>query len=44
MPPDAEGIQSESRLHSTLDDLLEGTQIVDRDWRYLYLKIGRAHV
>lgn len=28
---------SEQRFRSTLDNLLEGCQIVDRDWRYLYL-------
>jgi PAS domain S-box-containing protein len=30
-PPEAES------LHSTLDNLMEGCQIVDRDWRYVYL-------
>lgn len=29
--------QSEARYRSTLDNLLEGCQIISRDWRYLYV-------
>lgn len=29
--------ESEERLRSTLDSMLEGCQIIDRDWRYVYL-------
>jgi PAS domain S-box-containing protein len=29
--------QSEERFHSTLDNMLEGCQIIGYDWRYLYL-------
>ncbi len=29
--------ESEKRLRSTLDSMLEGCQIIDRDWRYLYV-------
>lgn len=29
--------QSEQRLRSTLDNMLEGVQIVDFDWRYIYV-------
>lgn len=28
---------SEARYHGTLDTMLEGAQIISRDWRYLYL-------
>ncbi|MEA2327958.1 MAG: hypothetical protein QOE68_2917, partial [Thermoanaerobaculia bacterium] len=31
-------------LHSTLDNLIEGCQIVDRDWRYVYLnRVAAEH-
>ncbi|MEA2572018.1 MAG: hypothetical protein QOI24_4019 [Acidobacteriota bacterium] len=31
-------------LHSTLDNLMEGCQIVDRDWRYVYLnRVAAEH-
>jgi PAS domain S-box-containing protein len=33
---------SESRLRSTLESLLEGAQILDRDWRYLYVNPAAA--
>jgi PAS domain S-box-containing protein len=29
--------ESESRYRHTLDDMLEGCQILDKDWRYLYI-------
>jgi len=29
--------ESESRYHRTLDDMLEGCQIIGQDWRYLYV-------
>jgi PAS domain S-box-containing protein len=29
--------ESEARLRSTLDAMLEGCQIIDRDWRYAYV-------
>ncbi len=29
--------ESEKLYHSTLDNMLEGAQIIDRDWRYIYL-------
>lgn len=29
--------ESEQRYRSTLDDMLEGCQIIGRDWRYLYV-------
>ncbi|HEV7765773.1 MAG TPA: PAS domain S-box protein [Thermoanaerobaculia bacterium] len=29
--------ESELRFRSTLDNLLEGCQIIDRDWRYVYV-------
>ncbi|MEO7600197.1 MAG: PAS domain S-box protein [Opitutus sp.] len=35
---------SELRLRSTLDQILEGCQIISRDWRYLYLNdLGAQH-
>jgi PAS domain S-box-containing protein len=30
-------IESEKRFRNTLDNMLEGAQILNRDWRYLYL-------
>lgn len=30
-------IQSEKRYHDALDKMMEGVQIIDRDWRYTYL-------
>ncbi len=36
--------QSENRLRSTLDNLLEGCQIIDFNWRYLYInKTAEKH-
>ncbi|HEX7808997.1 MAG TPA: PAS domain-containing protein, partial [Thermoanaerobaculia bacterium] len=37
---DQEGIAEQVR--STLDNLLEGAQIIDRDWRYVYLNATAA--
>jgi len=34
--------QSEARLRSTLDNLLEGYQIIGFDWRYLYINEAAA--
>jgi two-component system cell cycle sensor histidine kinase/response regulator CckA len=33
---------SRTRFRSTLDSLLEGCQIIDRDWRYVYLNPAAA--
>lgn len=30
-------IQSEKRYHDALDKMMEGVQIIDHDWRYVYL-------
>jgi PAS domain S-box-containing protein len=30
-------IQSEKRYHDALDKMMEGVQIIDRDWRYIYV-------
>ena len=36
--------ESESRLRSTMDNMLEGSQILDYDWRYIYLnKSAESH-
>jgi len=36
--------ESEERFHSTLDNMLEGAQIIGFDWRYIYLnKIAEKH-
>ena len=35
--------KSESRIISTLDNLMEGCQIIGFDWRYLYLNDAAAH-
>jgi PAS domain S-box-containing protein len=36
--------KSEERYHSTLDNMLEGCQIIGYDWRYLYLNdVGLQH-
>jgi PAS domain S-box-containing protein len=35
-------VQSDERFRSTLENLSEGFQIVDRDWRYLYLNAAAA--
>src|SRR5438105_13699904 len=32
----------EARLRSTLDSLLEGAQIIDRQWRYAYINPAAA--
>jgi PAS domain S-box-containing protein len=40
--PDREALRSETRLRSTLDHLLEGAQIIDREWRYVYLNPAAA--
>ena len=29
--------ESEQRFHSTLDNMIEGCQIIGRDWRYIYI-------
>jgi PAS domain S-box-containing protein len=34
--------ESGPRFHSTLENLIEGCQIVDRNWRYLYLNPAAA--
>ncbi|PVX23961.1 MAG: hypothetical protein CW691_09215 [Candidatus Bathyarchaeum sp.] len=34
--------ESESRLRHTLDNMLEGCQIIDPDWRYLYVNDAAA--
>ena len=40
----AEGaaIEIENRLQTTLDSMLEGCQIIDRDWRYAYINESAA--
>ncbi len=30
-------LETENRLQTTMDSMLEGCQIIDRDWRYLYV-------
>ncbi|MDE2258278.1 MAG: PAS domain-containing protein [Xanthomonadaceae bacterium] len=34
--------QSEARFHGALDGMLEGAQIIDREWRYVYLNAAAA--
>ncbi|MEO7840129.1 MAG: diguanylate cyclase [Anaerolineales bacterium] len=34
--------ESEARYHGVLDDMLEGCQIVDFDWRYVYINNAAA--
>jgi GAF domain-containing protein len=36
--------ESEERFHSTLDNMLEGCQIIGFDWRYLYLNAAAARL
>ncbi|HKX84345.1 MAG TPA: PAS domain S-box protein, partial [Pyrinomonadaceae bacterium] len=36
--------RSEERVRSTLENMLEGAQIIDRDWRYVYVnKVAAQH-
>ncbi len=40
---DAEALRKqEERYHRTLDDMMEGCQIVDREWRYIYVNDATA--
>jgi PAS domain-containing protein len=34
--------EKEERYHSTLDNMLEGCQIISTDWRYLYINDAGA--
>jgi len=36
------GVHTEERFRSTLENLIEGCQIVDRDWRYVYVNPAAA--
>jgi len=41
---EAEVRAREERLRGTLDSMMEGCQIIDRDWRYLYVnEVAAAH-
>ena len=40
---DRELAQSEARFRGTLDGMLEGAQIIDHEWRYVYVNAAVAH-
>jgi len=42
--PTSENISSDDRFYKTLENMIEGCQIIDRDFRYVYVnKVAAAH-
>jgi PAS domain S-box-containing protein len=39
---ESDALESEARYHRVLDSMMEGCQIIDFDWRYVYINEGAA--